>query len=231
MKPEEMLNIVKESREAASGATIRTLEREVAVLKREYGKALEFNDGLLAAIAALPPVKVRPFPAPNKGSVVSVVANLSDWHIGERVDFEAMDGFNSYNFAIANARLALFIDKVLAWVDLQRSGYRISHLHVNVLGDLINGDIHPEEYWPTNEFAVPEQVAKAGAKLAEVVVALSAGFDTVTVEMIGADNHGRRTKKPASKVAAMNSHNYLIYELAAAILKTSPAYASTTTSP
>jgi len=38
------------------------------------------------------------------------------------------------------------------------------------------------------------------------------------LDLIGADNHARRTRRPQNKEAARNSFNYLLYEVAAAVL-------------
>ena len=208
-----------ESRLVAAQATIRSLNRQVGRLRQAHGEALEFNDDLLAALSVLPPLETPPRrPAPAHGSEVGLVVPLGDWHAGEVIKAEEMDGFNEYNWGIGKERMGTFVAKVREWAALQRKGYIINRVYIPVLGDLINGDIHIEEYLPTNEFPVPVQTAEAGRLLASVVLAFAADFSEVIVDCLGADNHGRRTKRPASKTAAQNNHNYLIYEIAKGLL-------------
>lgn len=207
------------SRLASLQALVRSQKRAIARLHKAHGEALEFNDDLLAALVQLPALShPRPLRAPARGTEVALVALVGDWQIGERIDFEEMDGFNEFNWAIAQKRVKLYRDSVLRWLAIQRKGYVIRRLYVPVLGDMIHGEIHPEEYLPTNEFRTPEQTARAGQLLADFVAPLCAEFDEVVMDLLGADNHARRTLRHASKEAAMNSFNYLIYEIARGIL-------------
>ena len=207
------------SRLASAQATIRALRRQVHEAQQAHGKALEFNDDLAAALTALPALK-RParHKAPAKGADVAMVVCLGDWHIGERIDAVAMEGFNAYSLFIAQRRLNLLIEKALAWLEVTRKGYRIDRCYVLGLGDMIQGEIH-DEYVATNEFPIPEQTAKAGQLLAKVLAELCGAFAEVRCDLIGADNHGRLTKRIQSKEAARNSYNYLAYEIAYAILR------------
>jgi hypothetical protein len=207
------------SRLEAAEATTRSLRLELKRLHRAHGVALEFNDDLLTAIHATDSIGIpEQRPAPKRGSTVAAVFPVSDWHTGERISFEEMDRFNRYDYALQEKRLRFLVESVLRWVDVQRKGYRIDRLYIPVLGDLINGEIHPEEYLSTNEFRTPEQTAKAGHLLAWLITQFVPVFREVIVDCIGADNHARRTTKPSAKEAARNSYNYLVYEIAKAVL-------------
>ncbi|HUW99679.1 MAG TPA: hypothetical protein VMY35_01770 [Phycisphaerae bacterium] len=206
------------SRLAAAQATIRALRRQIKEAQQAHGDALNFNDDLAAALTALPALKPptrRKVPA--KGADVAMCYCLGDWHIGEVVDATEMEGFNAYNLAIARRRLEFLVEKSLTWLEIARKGYRVNRCHVLVVGDMIQGDIR-DEFIATNEFPVPEQAAKAGRLLADVLSALCMAFGEVTADLIGADNHGRLTRKPQSKEAARNNFNYLVYHIAAAML-------------
>ena len=52
--------------------------------------------------------------------------------------------------------------------------------------------------------------------LAEQITELSQNFTKVTVHFIGADNHGRLTRKPQAKEGGLNNLNYLVGKLAEA---------------
>ena len=206
------------SRLAHLEAADRGNRAEIRRLQAEHGRALEFSDSMAAALRALPAVPRPPALKVSAGrSEVAMVAALGDWHIGERTVAAETDGFGSYDLATARRRIGTFCDRVQGWLDIMRRGYRIDRAHALILGDMIHGDIHPEEYLPTNELTVPEQVAESGRLLAVTLSRLAAEVKTLTVDMIGADNHGRRTKKPASKEAARNSYNFLVYEIAKTI--------------
>jgi len=62
----------------------------------------------------------------------------------------------------------------------------------------------------TNEFPIPVQSAKAGLLMGEVISRLAAEFNKVTVYQVGADNHGRLTRKPQAKQKFANSMSYVV---------------------
>ena len=214
---------VKRQREAegaarfeATAAQLRSSEREKAVLRRQLGEALLFNDDLKAAVSKLPEIALA-----KRGPVGKVDVTLGvlvgDWHIGERINKDEMGGFNAYDLSIATKRIEILIERILRWLALIRLGYNVKECWVVILGDMVQGELH-EEYMMTNEFPVPMQAVKAGHLLAKLLTELCREFERVTVDCIGADNHGRLSRKIQFKEAARNSHNYTVYEVCRAIL-------------
>lgn len=210
-------NVDVNAKLSALEAETRMLQRQIKILSKAYGQSLEFNDDLRACIAKYKPLKI---PSPEKKSdkaEVALVILLGDWHTGERISLEEMDGANAYGIEIQQQRLNLFCAKVHNWIKLMRHGYRIDRAYILGLGDFLNGEIHLE-YLRTNEITVPDAIVRAGNMLAGTVRFFAPMFPSIECHFIGADNHGRRTQKPQSKEAAVNNYNYPVYELACARL-------------
>lgn len=191
---------------------------EIKKLKERLGEQKEFAEQCSSAIVA-----VKPFPpfhftrSKTKPEVVAVI-KLSDWHIGERVNEHETEGFNVYNWSIAQARIFQIVTDFLRWVDTQRQAYVIRSCFVLGEGDYVSGDIH-EELRVTNEFPLPEQTAKAGLLLGEVCHRISSHFETLNLKLVGADNHGRLNKKPQAKQKTSNNMSFLVHTLATTYLE------------
>jgi hypothetical protein len=202
---------VKARLKAALGA-VRSHKRDIGRLEHLYGESLNFNDDLAAAITALPTTKPAKMKVPqNDNQPVVATLCIGDWHIGGKVLADEMAGYNAFNYRIANARGRLLTGKVLEWVDECRSARPVNDLHVVGLGDFIEGELR-EEAIRRNEFTVPESVVACAEMMAKMIWQLGQGFQTVTMDMIGADNHGRLGRKPQSADKARNNYNYLIYD-------------------
>lgn len=114
---------------------------------------------------------------------------LSDLHIGA-----TFDGFNT---AIASRRLQQYFDEVV--LIAHKEG--ISSCTVVLLGDLINGNIHPT-LRITNRENIIEQTMAAGQMIASFLHLLSPAFMSVRVAHV-AGNHSRITA---------NKEESLLYE-------------------
>jgi len=74
----------------------------------------------------------------------TVVAPLTDTHIGESVNPEQMIGLNVYDFQVFNHRLYGWANQLLNLVNYRRNIAEIDNLIIPMLGDMISGDIHEE---------------------------------------------------------------------------------------
>ena len=72
----------------------------------------------------------------------TVVAPLTDTHIGESVNAEQMIGLNKYNFTVFNKRLFGWSHQLLNLVQYRRNIAPVNNLVIPMLGDMISGDIH-----------------------------------------------------------------------------------------
>lgn len=190
------------------------LEKANADLRLKVGAQKELGVALAAAVKASDPFPRYVYSGPKVEKVsVEPALMLSDWHVGEVIQYDEMEGFNEYSYQIAEDRIFDIIDSFLKWVEVQRKIYHIRNLSVFALGDWVSGNIH-QELIATNEFPLPVQTAKAGLLFGEVLCRLGTRFNKVTVHEVGADNHGRLQPKPQAKQKASNSMSFLVHTIA-----------------
>lgn len=190
-------------------------ESTIRKLRTELGSQREFAQACCAATAAMPPLAPFRYQTKSTGSVVVAVIKLSDWHIGELIKAVETEGLNAYSFAIANARLNSILQSFLGWIEVQRSAYRIDQCVILGEGDWVSGDIHPE-LLATNEFPLPEQSARAGELLAHAIRVIASHFKEVEAVLVGADNHGRLTRRPQAKQKSSNNMSLVVHSIARA---------------
>ena len=202
----------------AAQAKAREAGAEAKRLRQQIGELLELRDLFRDAARAMNPPARWVVPPKEKGKpTVTVVPLFSDLQAGENTNPKHVDGWGRFNYAILSARRREYQRRFLRWVGVQRGGYTISDCTVVALGDMISGDLH-EDLVRTNEFPPPMQVVAAAREVAGFVSAMSGSFRRVTLEWIGASNHGRITRKPSMKAAALMNWDYAVCEMAAALL-------------
>ena len=199
----------------------RQLEEKGRILnsyKAGHGQLSVFFDSLIANVQAIKPKPNVYVPKEQQvATKVDAVMQITDGHMGAVQEPEEIEGFGEFNPVICRARQMDFVHRYNRWTDRQRLAYIIDNCHVIVTGDLISGDIH-QELQVTNAFPVTVQVVEAATVLAEQMIELSQNFKNVIVHFIGADNHGRLTRKPQAKEGGLNSMNYLVGVLTRAYL-------------
>ena len=134
----------------------------------------------------------------------------SDWHWGEIVDPNQINGVNEYNIAIAQDRAKAMIEKA---TDLLKN--HVAHSDypgiVFVLGgDMVSGDIH-EELMATNEMEIMPTVLDLFGVLTWCVNTLADEFGQVFVPCVSG-NHGRNTHKIRAKGRNFTSFDWLLYQ-------------------
>lgn len=190
------------------------LRTEIASLRERLGSREETIERLRDAVAAIEPPKAKPVkskagPKPK----VSAVLLLGDWHIGEVIRGCEVEFSNSFNWKAAQRGIERIVKAFIKWVACQRGAYAIDHCAVIGLGDWISGEIR-DELRQFAEFPTPVQVARAGSLLAWAVCTIAAHFGHVDFWEVGADNHGRLTRKPIAKHKAEYNMGYLTYAIA-----------------
>jgi hypothetical protein len=132
----------------------------------------------------------------------------SDWHFGEVIEPDNMDGLNEYNLEIAEARYRRLIQKTieLSFDHLPKNRY--DGLILLRLGDTVAGDIH-EELSKTNDLPTLPVCRRVAAMESWGLGQLADAFGAVYVISVPG-NHGRTTKKPESKLVANQSYDQLI---------------------
>ena len=191
-------------------------DRVLENYKKGHGQLEIFFNAILASVTTISPLPVKYKPSTQKGtSPVEAVMQIADSHMGSVQESDEIENFNQYNPEICRARQIDYAERFCKHIDRQRMGQDINKLNVIVTGDLISGDIH-QELQVTNAFPVTVQVVEAAKVLAEQLTIVCQDFSEVVVHFIGADNHGRLTRKPQAKEEGYNNMNYLVGILAQA---------------
>jgi len=193
---------------------LREKDKLIKHWRDKYFGRHELFTEIREAVDAFEPYSDYKYQKPEKAtSPIVPVLVISDLHIGEIINPKEMEGFNAYSHKIAVKRMWHIIQSFLDWVNISRNQYTINRCHVMLLGDYISGDIH-YELQATNEFPVPVQTVKAGYLIGEALRRIAPHFEVVTVDCVGADNHGRLQKKPQCKQKGTNNYSYIVHEIA-----------------
>ena len=142
-------------------------------------------------------------------SVQSMIAPLTDTHIGDNVESEEMMGLNEYNIDIFNKRLYGWANQVITLAELRRNSAEVGELIVPMLGDMISGDIH-EELARTNNDHCMGQMIRGANLISQALMLIAPHFDKVRVPCV-VGNHGRMTRKPPMKNKYMD-WDYMLYQ-------------------
>lgn len=142
-----------------------------------------------------------------------VVAMLSDMHLDEIIRPEEMHWKNAYNRSIAEYRLERFFTGVPKVAKHYIAGVDYEGIVVPLGGDLVSGSIH-EELRETNEAPVMATVRHWYPRIAEGIRHLADEFGQVYVPCVPG-NHGRQTRKPRYKLAALDNADWLLSSLVA----------------
>lgn len=135
---------------------------------------------------------------------------VSDLHLAETVRKEDANGVNVYNSMIAANRLWLHCQKVKRILTRHMAMYTIRKIWSPLLGDIINGTVHPEFIY-TNDLSDPAAVILAERLLFMFYTELkSLGIPIQIDTIIG--NHPRTTVKMPTKRQAYTNLDWLIYE-------------------
>lgn len=149
------------------------------------------------ALQSVPPRRAKltvARPKPGKEPRHRHLLVLSDWHGGERVEREQVNGLNEYSWEIMERRVDEVIDATLSHKEHSPS---LTGLDILLVGDMCSGSNH-EELAVTNEFPLAEQGVKVGYLLADTVERLAPHYENVRVGSV-VGNHPRLVKKPAAK--------------------------------
>ena len=136
---------------------------------------------------------------------------LSDFHWGEVVRPEMVDGVNEFNLEIASKRFRMTIERCIDLCKNHMVSPKYPGIVVALGGDMISGDIH-EELKVTNEGPTMSHVFDLFDHLVWGIGALADKFGKVFVPC-AYGNHGRNTDKPIYKEPAETNFDWLIYNM------------------
>jgi hypothetical protein len=170
------------------------------------------------AIAVADPVKIEYKTPKTSSSPCEHVLHLTDWHYGSVIDENEIDGFGKYSPEIAEQRVRNLGQMILAKTDAQRHGYNVPRLRIIGTADFISGGIHPE-LQVTNAFPCPVQAVRCGYLMGGLFAMFAPHFESVEIDLVTLDNHGRLTVKPQASQGGLNNWSYVVAEIAAQHVK------------
>jgi hypothetical protein len=199
---QKLLEAKDKIRQLESSALIQDREK----LDEEYIKRAILN------LSAKKPKVPNWLLKPTKGKAIAGVPSLfaSDWHWGEVVDPNQINGVNEFNVKIAQDRAKVMVEKA---IDLLKN--HIAHSDypgiVFILGgDMVSGDIH-EELMATNAMEIMPTVIDLFGVLIWCIETLANEFGQVFVPCVSG-NHGRNTHKIRNKGRNFTSFDWLLYQ-------------------
>lgn len=150
--------------------------------------------------------------AKKTGSVTGVPLTLwSDWHFGETVRPEQVNGLNAYNTGIAQQRAELLVERIVDLCFNHMVNPKYPGVVINLGGDMISGEIH-EELLRTNELTSIPACLNLTKILVRCLRAMADKFGRVFVTGVSG-NHGRTTRRPSFKDLAQLNYDWLIYQM------------------
>lgn len=150
----------------------------------------------------------------------TLVAFLSDPHVGEVVNPDEIGGYNKYNLEIAEQRMERFFERTIVVARNYLAGVKYDGIVLPMGGDLVSGDIHLE-LQETNEISTLRTTEIVVPWLARGIEMFKDEFKKVHV-VSAPGNHGRNTIKPRHKKRSENNADTHIARLLAMQLDGDP---------
>lgn len=173
----------------------------------DHKQVREVIFGLSEAKPDIPAWIIDPPKAKHSPGAPSLLA--SDWHWGEVVDPDQINGVNRFNLRIAHARAKRLIERT---IDLLKS-HMVNPVYPGIVfalgGDMVTGDIH-DELRETNEIPTIPTLLDLLEVLCACIRALADAFGRVHVPCV-TGNHGRNTVKIRAKGRVHTSYDWLLY--------------------
>jgi len=136
------------------------------------------------------------------------ILNLSDWHVGETVLPEEVNGVNEYNKDIFVKRADTIFNNFVGYCDT----IGIKDCTLNFLGDILAGAIHLE-LEVNADLSIVEGLFFVEKYLSQKLEWLSNYFNSININFLSG-NHGRVTSpnssKPGFKKKAINNWEYVL---------------------
>lgn len=194
----------------------RRLEQENAALRKQLRDALDreikgedFRESVFGlAGQRLDPNKIAVHTS-SQSRAETVILVLSDLHFGEYINREELDGLNSFDPEIAEARLTRVFSVAASLLTEHWPGPPPARLIIAMLGDMISGALHPE--LTRSDKMRPMESVRAVANVLASGVELLLNTVDCPIDMISVvGNHGRTGLKPEAKGVAVESYDTLV---------------------
>ncbi len=199
------------------GSWARKAERELRLEVESQSKELEelrqlvgFYNSARTEPIAVPQWRVAP--ATGKGHVGTIMAQMTDWHLGEVVKPDEVLYLNAFDERIAALRIQSWFDKVVSLPRAYVTGVHLEGVLIPATGDLFTGEIHDE--LTINNY---ERVLQTVLNAQEPILA---GFEMLDREYDGhvevaavVGNHGRMAHKSVFKGRVYDNFEWLFWSV------------------
>lgn len=177
---------------------IRETEQENERYRRKIEK-IEDKDIYIShlidrAISKLPKIEpyIPNFKRPESKRYEVAMLDISDIHLGKRINKRDTGGISEYNGKIFENQCKMIVDAMAEIMEVQRSGgIRVDNLYINMLGDLIDGELIYKGHQSQIEHGIYDQFLESGEYfLQKVLMPLTSFFDKIYIIAVSG-NHGR----------------------------------------
>jgi len=216
LKPKDEIKKAKDPTIAALSAQVQKQARLIETQNKRLGNwnllSKEFAEAAGNVIVPRQPkLNFNPTKAPQE-----MVAILSDMHAGSQWRSSLTDGYSEYSFDIFCQRMAHYAKEIVNIALSDRVKYGLKVLHIDSLGDMIQGTLRIEDE-VTNEFQIMPSVANTTSVLFQWIVRLSEYFERI-VYTGKSGNHGRTTRRTeASRSLEVNYDTLINLQLRALV--------------
>lgn len=188
---------------------VRNLEAELNAVKKETLAAEEIRAKIYGLAETSPEPPEWLIEKPKKGLPGVPMTIWSDFHWGERVFKEQMEGTNEFNRLIAKKRFKRLVQTTLHLCQDHMVNAKYPGIVIELLGDMITGTIH-EELKDTNDGSLQETLLELQEVLIWGLTIMAKRFGRVFVPCVPG-NHGRMSLKPRAKNRVFESYEWNLY--------------------
>jgi transposase-like protein len=187
---------------------IRELQLQLATIRRDNITARIVRETILklSDVELSPPsFLIKPRRSGNAGIPVTM---WGDWHWGEVVDPDQVNGVNEYSLKIARDRARRLVEGIVRLAKAHMVGTDYPGIVVCLCGDLVSGDIH-DELSETNELPTMPVMLDLYGVLIWAISTLADEFGKVFIPVV-AGNHARNTTRPRFKNRNYSNFDWLL---------------------
>lgn len=159
---------------------------------------------------------------PERGKALPGVptAFWSDWHWGETVFEDQVNGVNVFDLKVAQARARKLVERTIQLLKHHVVNPQYPGIVICLGGDMVTGDIH-EELSETNDVPTIPALLDLFGVLCWAIETMANEFGKVFLPCVPG-NHGRTTRKPQAKNRAFTNYDWLLYNLLAKRFESDP---------
>ncbi len=184
---------------------LEATSKELAELRKFVG----FYDSARTEPLRVPEWRSR---GEKRKRVATVMAQCTDWHLGEVVEPDEVLFLNAFNESIARKRMERWFRKVVELPHAYVNGVELDGVVIPATGDLFTGEIH-EELANTNYERILETVLNAQEPIIAGLEMLDREYDGhVEVDAV-VGNHGRMREKPIFKGRVYDNFEWLFWSV------------------